>query len=987
MFLLPLIPAALILIGLGIYSLRYRNAPAALPFTIAVFLSACYPILYAVDLYSTDLPFKILISRLRTMLGGLMMVFWPIMVMEHTTRSRWLTAKRLLLLLIVPFCVWCMALTEDSHTLFRYDFHVDTGGPVPVLLYDSGPWMHVHILYGNLLMLSAFYMLVRSMRGSPRLFVRQNMMILAALVIPTVINAFFMYGISPVKGYNFTPSVFAITNFFLVGALFRYRALDVVPIARGVVIDTMKDLVMVFDTHHRLVDINSSAREHLSLEMDRVVGEPAESILSPWPELLRFYREETSSGEVTCMGRTYDISSTSISRENGIVMGRLLILSDITGRVRAEGRLRESEQYYRTLINASPDVITMMDTAGKITFVSPRTYELYGIPEGTDAKSLSAIEYVHPDYHDIAVERLREISHGRCTNSPYEYRLVTHDGTPFWGELTSEVIRGDDGEVKEIITITRDISERKKLEESLVTAKESAEAASRAKSVFLATMSHEIRTPLSGIIGMVDLLGTTSLTAEQRNYQEKARSRAGALLAMLNDILDLSKIEAGRFELESVSLSLMSVLEDISDLFLHEFTEKGIAYSSSVGPGVPPMVKGDPVRLRQVLINLLGNALKFTGSGEVTLAMALVEDDEKSSLLRFSISDTGIGISESRVGEIFEPFTQAEVTNTRRFGGTGLGLSISKHLVEHMGGEIGVESSEGKGWTFWFTVRREKSNDEAAEEPGEEAWAAEATSRGYSILLAEDDPVNREAVTAMLRKAGYEVRAVPDGIEVLKAFISRPFDLVLMDCQMPGMDGYEAARAIVSSPGATRGREIPIIAMTASAIAGDREKCLEAGMKDYITKPFTMPVLLGALQKWLPRDGKPWGASRQGESSAAGADPEEIIDQIRNVLSVSRASAVALLKECFSTLPSRLDVLEAALLKGDLGGAASELHRLKGATGCVGLTRLNRLIASFEESLGEESPEGRESRMKNIIACAGELTLAFREILASASSK
>ncbi|MGV8122976.1 MAG: histidine kinase N-terminal 7TM domain-containing protein [Candidatus Xenobiia bacterium LiM19] len=982
MFILPLIPAAIILIGLGIYSLRFRNAPGALPFTIAVFLSACYPILYAIDLYSTDLLLKILFSRMRYLLGELMMVFWPIMVIEHTTQSKWLTLKRLLLLLLIPFFIWCVALTENHHSLFRYNFRIDTGGPVPVLLYDIGPWVHIHMLYCNALMLFACYLLVRSMKGASRLFVHQNLMILAALMIPDVVNILFIYGISPVKGYNFTSSVFALTNLFLVWALFRYRAFDILPIARGAVIDTMRELMMIFDTRHRLVDINRSAQMQLSLEIDKILASPVESVLSAWPEILDFYREGRDSSEVTCAERIFDVSNTPISGKDGITMGRLLILSDITDRRRAEERLRESEKYYRTLINTSPDVIVLIDTGGRITFTSPKAFELYGFPGDMTSVGRSVLDYIHPDYRDIAVNRLKEMSQNRNASSPYEYRLLKHDGTPFWGELTSEAIPDDDGKVKEIITITRDISERKKMEETLLLAKEAAEAANQAKSMFLAHMSHEIRTPLNGVIGMIELLHATVLTSEQEDYVDKARSRAEALLAIINDILDFSKIEAGKLHLETISFSTRSMIEDISDLFLHEFSRKGIAFTFTIAPEVPPFLKGDPVRIRQILINFLGNSLKFTAEGEVKLAVTSVSEDENSAVLKLSISDTGIGISESKTAQIFQPFTQADAKGTRKFGGTGLGLSISKFLAEMMGGETGVESEEGKGSTFWCTINIEKSTEKAQrEEKTAEKVQGKRISRCYSLLLAEDDPTNQQAVSTMLRKSGFDVYVVSNGKEALEALSFKSFDLILMDCQMPEMDGYEAAHRISSSQSALPGRDVPIIAMTASAVMGDREKCLDAGMKDYITKPFKMTALIDMVERWLPcKDNKDM-APHQQESTGDIDTPEEVIERLVSDLGIERAQALVILSDFFCSLPPQLDVLRDSLQKHDLEGACRELHRLKGAAGCARLEGLYRLLIACEELLKRDNIEEIDYHMKRVDACASELICAFRTVL------
>jgi PAS domain S-box-containing protein len=642
------------------------------------------------------------------------------------------------------------------------------------------------------------------------------------------------------------------------------------------------------------------------------------------------------------------VSVTALRDAQDAIIGYLLIGTDNTARKLVEAeqkkldqRLRDQQFYTRSLIESNIDALMTTDPSGIITDVNKQMEALTGCTRDELIGAPFKGYFTDPDRAEAGIKLV--LTERKVTD--YELTACARDGKQTVVSYNATTFYDRGRTLQGVFAAARDVTERKRVEAELQQAKAMAETASQTKSDFLASMSHEIRTPMNAIMGIADLLAKTPLSSEQEKYVQIVRRASDNLLNLINDILDLSKVEASQLELERTGFSLQDLLEKVREMVAVRAHEKGLALVFEIAPEVPSDLVGDCTRLRQVLLNWLGNAVKFTEVGKVALRVTPDAESSVAGALRFTISDTGIGIPDEKLGAVFERFTQADSSTTRRYGGSGLGLTISKRLVELMGGCIRVESSVGNGSVFSFAVPLELWSGSTRRAAVPVGKGPEASLPALHILLVEDSPDNRTITVAYLQDTPYRIEIAENGAVAYQKFIAGHYDLVLMDRQMPVMDGLTATRAIRAWERVNYRPLTPIIALTASALKGDREQCVAAGCTAYLTKPIKQEVLLQAIKEHSVVAPPPSGEQGNRQDAIIVHANPKFTDLIPQFLRNRRQDVGAMLD---------------ALDQGEFEAVARLGHGMKGAGGSWGFQAITDIGAGLEQAA--ESADNDASR-------------------------
>ncbi|MEP0339410.1 MAG: PAS-domain containing protein [Alphaproteobacteria bacterium] len=766
----------------------------------------------------------------------------------------------------------------------------------------------------------------------------------------------------------------------------------------------------------RFLSANSIFAEWHGTTVDDLIGKTVHDLIPKVraDEVTELERKVVASGEIvileaeSALHKTpkgqptiYRLTKFPVRDREGIIMGLGTAMTDITEQKEAERELAHQKAILETTLETMDQGITMFDEKLDVITANSKFMELLQFPKdrfppGTNLGEFFRYNAERGEYGPGDVEQqVQERMDLARRFEAHHFERTRPDGMVI--DIRGNPLPDRSG----FVTTYSDVTQQKRAERALREAKLVAEEASRAKSSFLANMSHEIRTPLNAIVGLTGLALKTDLTNQQADYLTKVDMSSHALLGLINDILDFSKIEAGKLEIETVPFNLDDVIQNLSAMTSARAGAKPLEIRFHIDPDVPKNLKGDPLRLGQILINLTANAIKFTESGSVVVKVlrepSPLTGIAEKQMLRFEVTDTGIGMSQDQIDRLFQPFTQADISTTRQFGGTGLGLAISHSLVTMMGGKIGVESVKGKGSTFWFTVEvtalaaapRAETRSTHHPLPVDSISRTLAQIVGMRVLVVEDNEINQQVAQEILGHAGVVAEIAGNGQVAVEMVSATPYDAVLMDLQMPVMDGYEATRIIRAD---ARHKDIPIIAMTAHAMSSERDKCLATGMNDHLTKPIDPNRLYTVLAAWNARSApapKP-ATPPEAEADIPAADPTPPpappTDALPNVIqgiNLSEARTMvrgndAILRRLLGAFHEKYmdiaDEIAALLANGDLETAARTAHTLKGVSGNIRAERVYQAAMALDDQLrsGPGTP--------GVAACLAELSSALDEV-------
>ncbi len=775
------------------------------------------------------------------------------------------------------------------------------------------------------------------------------------------------------------------------------------------------DIVFVMDENGYISEANDRAVESYGYSRDELMGMNARDLRTPEAaaafaaEWQRFRKDKQIILETTQKHRDGTTFSAEISARLVEIAGQRRVLSvvrNITERKQAENALKESEERFRLLVESAPEAI-FVQSQGCFSYVNAAAVHLFGAAAKDQLLGQTVLSRIHPDCHDAVMGRMRLSSEQKEANPPLEEKYLRFDNTTVDVEVSAVPIIF--GHEKGSLVFVRDIADRKQAEAilrdhrdnlqalvleqtiDLLIARDEANAANSAKSEFLAHMSHEIRTPMNAIIGLSHLALGRETDPRQRDFLAKINHSARHLLNIINGILDFAKIEAGKMSIDTVDFDLNEVMSNLASLIGEKASGKGLKLIFDIDPAISQKLRGDPLRLGQVLINFASNAVKFTAKGEVIVRAKVIEESDRDILLRFEVQDSGIGLAREEINRLFESFQQANASIGPTYGGTGLGLAISRQLTEKMGGQVGVESTLGEGSIFWCLLRLGKSEGPRLN-PGDsavvEALQKEAVClAGMRILLVEDNELNQLVARELLQAVRAEIEVAHDGAQAyeMMAASPQPFDAVLMDLQMPVMDGFQASAMIRAD---SRFNRLPIIVMSAYALTEVQERCLGNGMSDYIPKPIDPDVLYRTLSKYC-RSGVAWVTSASGTTGRDSVEDCSLrVSGVDMAMGLERVGGDAafyrsLLFRFAQERQGLAQEIRYFLQTGETDQARRLAHTIKGQAATLGANQLSIFAAELEKALRSDDLTAVE---QHFIALAGELSRLLAAIQASSTA-
>jgi PAS domain S-box-containing protein len=704
---LPLVVAAAISGTLAIYTWRNRKTAGATPFSVMMFILFEWGTSYIFELAGTNLQTKLFWETVKFAGVVATPVAWLIFAFEYTGRRAWVSARRLAMLSIVPLTTMIIILTNGSHGLFRSQYEMVVANGFLLLKTVDGTWFWVHAAYTYILIMVGLVLIIRALLRWPAQYRGQMIWILLATLTPLIANAIVIFQILPIQ-IDLTSYAFTVTGVGLAYALFRHRLLDIAPIARDIIIDNMKDGMIVADARGRIVDINHAAQKMIGLSGDKQpIGKQLADVLSQWSELVEKYRSVMEANDEISIGegeklRWYELHLSTLLDENKLLVGRVITVRDITDHKLDEIQLQENEARFRQIVENASDLIYRVDINGRFTYANPSALYVMGFKTEEEVLGKYYLDMTTPEARHKLKRAYQHQLASRTPTTYHEFPGVGPDGREIWiGQNVQLIYEGD--QIVGFQALARDITAIVKTQEALRIARDQALDASRAKTQLLSKVSHELRTPLGGILGYAELLqGNTfgDLNERQHKAVSEIVDSGDYLTNMVNELLDEAQLRSNTATLQERMFSPFKLIQGAVSGMDILAQKKGLMFSVQMAPDLPQLLYGDDRRIRQIIINLIGNAIKFTKEGSVRLNVTKPNENN----WEVQVTDTGIGISKHEQAVIFEPFRQVSKSVTRDNRGVGLGLSITKQLVELMHGRIVVESEPGKGSSFFILL-------------------------------------------------------------------------------------------------------------------------------------------------------------------------------------------------------------------------------------------------------------------------------------------